>query len=79
MKGYFISDHKAEELGLIKNPKTFNELQKSLITITETDLNEYQKNQNNKNLKITRKKLDEISNWFYSCYYDNLMETISNF
>jgi hypothetical protein len=74
MKGYFISQEKAIELGLLENPAISANLQKVIIAITEKDVIEHQVANENKAFALTDKKIEEVSNWFYKNYYEAFLE-----
>ncbi len=70
MKGYFISQEDAKRLGLLDNSKIVSNLQKTIIAITENDLqNEYP------NLNVQEQKVTEFAKWFYENYYQTLLES----
>jgi len=74
MQGYFITREKAIKFGLLKNPTISKELQKTIVVITERDMSEYKQN-----LHISESMYFDMANWFYKYYYDNLIQTFSNF
>lgn len=57
MQGYFITEEKAIEFGLLKNPLISAELQKTIIVITERDISEY-----HKDFHFSESKSNEIAN-----------------
>jgi hypothetical protein len=70
MQGFFITQDIADKLGLLQNPETASLLQKTVIVITENDLqNEYP------NLDLSQEQLADFSKWFYENYYQSLMES----
>lgn len=74
MNGYFISKEKAEQLGLLDNPYVASNLQKTIVVITQNDISEYQQD-----VRADENKINEMANWFYKNYYENLMETLASF
>ncbi len=74
MKGYFISDEKAKELGLLDKPNIAPHLQKTIVAITQNDISEYQQN-----VQLEEHQINEMANWFYENYYDNLINTFNSF
>jgi|GEM_PF-3715078 len=73
MNGYFILEDQAKKLGLIDDPQYSFALQKTIIAITENDVNEF-----NENSKLTVKNVKDIQIWFYQNYYDVFMENIND-
>jgi hypothetical protein len=70
MKGFFITQNIADKLGLTQSPITASLLQKTVIVITESDLQtEFI------NLEMNQEKLANFGKWFYENYYQNLMES----
>ena len=70
MKGFFITKENAEQLDLLQNPETASLLQKTVIVITENDL-EYECPE----VELSQEKVDSLSLYFYRYYYQGLMET----
>lgn len=74
MNGYFISNEKANELGLLDNPIVASHLQKTIVVITQNDISKRQPN-----VQLDENQINEMANWFYKIYYGNLMDTFVSF
>ena len=76
MKGFFISEENANELGLL-DLKSFSEKsQKTIIIVTENDINDFTAKAQFSNIDLDNEKIKGMSLWFYKNYYDSLLESL---
>ncbi len=73
MKGYYITEEYAKQLGWLDNQEIQKVLQKTLIAITINDLLDYDIDIENKSEIIK-----EHSNWFYEKYFETIIEGYKN-
>lgn len=79
MNGYFISEKNAKELGLLQIESFAKNSQKTIIAITEKDIEDYQGNDELPAKKLDKKRKNEMSDWFYKNYYETLMESLNEY
>jgi len=76
MKGFFISEENANELGLLELKSFSEKSQKTIIIVTENDINDFTAKAQFSNIDLDNEKIKGMSLWFYKNYYDSLLESL---